>query len=52
MTDLSLARHIGAILQNSGPDIDPEETAEWCAAAPSMRKQGVEQDARAPMARR
>ncbi|MEQ1684318.1 MAG: alpha-ketoglutarate dehydrogenase [Burkholderiaceae bacterium] len=36
MTDLSLARHIGAILQNSGPDIDPEETAEWCAALDAL----------------
>ena len=36
MTDLSLARHIGAILQNSRPDIDPEETAEWCAALDAL----------------
>ncbi|HEY8707197.1 MAG TPA: alpha-ketoglutarate dehydrogenase [Burkholderiaceae bacterium] len=36
MTDLSLARHIGAILQGSGPDIDPEETAEWCAALDAL----------------
>ena len=32
MTDLSLARHIGAILARIGADIDPGETAEWCEA--------------------
>ena len=32
MTDLSLARHIAAILDRAGGDLDPEETAEWCEA--------------------
>ena len=32
MTDLSLARHIGAILERAGVDLDPAETAEWCEA--------------------
>ena len=32
MTDLSLARHIGAILARAGEDADPAETAEWCEA--------------------
>jgi pyruvate dehydrogenase E1 component len=32
MTDLSLARHIGAILSITGEDLDLAETAEWCEA--------------------
>ena len=32
MTDLSLARHIAAILSRAGADVDPSETAEWCEA--------------------
>jgi len=36
MTDLSLARHIGAILARSGDDADPAETAEWCEALDAL----------------
>src|SRR6187397_3634891 len=36
MTDLSLARHIGAILARSGADADPAETAEWCEALDAL----------------
>ena len=36
MTDLSLARHIGAILARSGEDADPAETAEWCEALDAL----------------
>jgi pyruvate dehydrogenase E1 component len=36
MTDLSLARHIGAILARAGDDIDPAETAEWCEALDAL----------------
>src|SRR5215203_6345389 len=36
MTDLSLARHIGAILARAGEDVDPGETAEWCEALDAL----------------
>jgi pyruvate dehydrogenase E1 component len=36
MTDLSLARHIGAILARAGEDADPAETAEWCEALDAL----------------
>ena len=36
MTDLSLARHIGAVLAQAGADIDPAETAEWCEALDAL----------------
>ena len=36
MTDLSLARHIGAILSTTTEDIDPSETAEWCEALDAL----------------
>jgi pyruvate dehydrogenase E1 component len=36
MTDLSLARHIGAILARAGADLDPAETAEWCEALDAL----------------
>jgi pyruvate dehydrogenase E1 component len=36
MTDLSLARHIGAILGNATDDLDPAETAEWCEALDAL----------------
>jgi pyruvate dehydrogenase E1 component len=36
MTDLSLARHIGAILARAGADVDPGETAEWCEALDAL----------------
>ncbi len=36
MTDLSLARHIGAILGNAADDLDPAETAEWCEALDAL----------------
>ncbi len=36
MTDLSLARHIDAILARSGEDLDPGETAEWCEALDAL----------------
>jgi pyruvate dehydrogenase E1 component len=36
MTDLSLARHIGAILAQAGTDLDPAETAEWCEALDAL----------------
>ncbi len=36
MTDLSLARHIGAILAQAGADLDPAETAEWCEALDAL----------------
>ncbi len=36
MTDLSLARHIGAILARSDADADPAETAEWCEALDAL----------------
>ena len=36
MTDLSLARHIGAILARTGEDLDPGETAEWCEALDAL----------------
>ena len=36
MTDLSLARHIGAILDRAGADLDPAETAEWCEALDAL----------------
>ena len=38
MTDLSLARHIGAILARAGADVDPAETAEWCEALDALTK--------------
>src|SRR5690242_11470140 len=43
MTDLSLARHIAAILSSAGAgarsaadDLDPAETAEWCEALDAL----------------
>ena len=36
MTDLSLARHIGAILGDGIADLDPAETAEWCEALDAL----------------
>jgi len=36
MTDLSLARHIGAILAKPGSDLDPAETAEWCESLDAL----------------
>jgi pyruvate dehydrogenase E1 component len=36
MTDLSLARHIAAILDRAGGDLDPAETAEWCEALDAL----------------
>ena len=36
MTDLSLARHIAAILARAGEDADPAETAEWCEALDAL----------------
>ena len=43
MTDLSLARHIAAILERAGTDIDPGETAEWCEALDALtRAHGAE----------
>ncbi len=36
MTDLSLARHIGAILSTAAVDADPTETAEWCEALDAL----------------
>ena len=36
MTDLSLARHIGALLSTTRDDIDPTETAEWCDALDAL----------------
>ena len=36
MTDLSLARHIGAVLGNAADDLDPAETAEWCEALDAL----------------
>ena len=36
MTDLSLARHIGAVLGRAGVDLDPAETAEWCEALDAL----------------
>ena len=36
MTDLSLARHIGAILSTAAADADPTETAEWCEALDAL----------------
>ena len=36
MTDLSLARHIAAILSRPGEDADPVETAEWCEALDAL----------------
>nr|HET7858353.1 pyruvate dehydrogenase (acetyl-transferring), homodimeric type [Caldimonas sp.] len=36
MTDLSLARHIAAILARAGDDADPAETAEWCEALDAL----------------
>jgi pyruvate dehydrogenase E1 component len=36
MTDLSLARHIAAILARAGEDTDPAETAEWCEALDAL----------------
>ncbi len=36
MTDLSLARHIAAILARSGDDLDPAETAEWLEALDAL----------------
>src|SRR6476620_11534787 len=38
MTDLSLARHIGAILGRAGADVDPAETAEWCEALDALTR--------------
>jgi pyruvate dehydrogenase E1 component len=43
MTDLSLARHIAAILERAGADVDPGETAEWCEALDALiRTHGAE----------
>ncbi len=43
MTDLSLARHIAAILERAGADVDPGETAEWCEALDALtRTHGTE----------
>jgi len=36
MTDLSLARHIGAVLAKAGTDLDPAETAEWCESLDAL----------------
>ena len=36
MTDLSLARHIAAILDRAGADLDPAETAGWCEALDAL----------------
>ena len=36
MTDLSLARHIGAVLADGIVDLDPAETAEWCEALDAL----------------
>jgi pyruvate dehydrogenase E1 component len=36
MTDLSLARHIGAALSDGADDLDPAETAEWCEALDAL----------------
>jgi pyruvate dehydrogenase E1 component len=36
MTDLSLARHIGAVLADGDADLDPAETAEWCEALDAL----------------
>ena len=36
MTDLSLARHIAAVLADGAADIDPAETAEWCEALDAL----------------
>jgi len=36
MTDLSVARHIGAVLPDSADDLDPAETAEWCEALDAL----------------
>ena len=36
MTDLSLARHIGAVLARAGEDADPAETAEWREALDAL----------------
>ena len=36
MTDLSLARHIGAVLGDGIADLDPAETAEWCEALDAL----------------
>ena len=41
MTDLSLARHIGAVLGDGIVDLDPAETAEWCEASRAGREQGA-----------
>ena len=38
MTDLSLARHIAAILERAGADVDPGETAEWCEALDALTR--------------
>jgi pyruvate dehydrogenase E1 component len=38
MTDLSLARHIAAILGRAGADVDPGETAEWCEALDALTR--------------
>ena len=51
MTDLSLARHIGAILARAGEDADPAETAEWCEALDALTR-GARPGARALPARR
>ena len=36
MTDLSLARHIAAVLADGAADIDPAETAEWCESLDAL----------------
>ncbi|MEO6363775.1 MAG: pyruvate dehydrogenase (acetyl-transferring), homodimeric type, partial [Caldimonas sp.] len=36
MTDLSLTRHIGAILGRDDADLDPGETAEWLEALDAL----------------
>ena len=36
MTNLSLARHIGAVLARAGEDLDPSETAEWLEALDAL----------------
>ena len=36
MTDLSLARHIGAILARASADVDPLETREWIEALDAL----------------
>jgi pyruvate dehydrogenase E1 component len=36
MTDLSLARHIAAVLADGAEDLDPAETAEWCEALDAL----------------